>query len=441
MTDKKTIPSEQEIMEALKEIAGEPKEPEQEEEVHFDLNMHTARLLMREPFFAALSRRIDKTATDTLPTAAVRVNPDRGQFELLYNPKFMDSLKDEHKLGVLMHEFYHWIFEHVTKRKPVEGIARLDNIAMDLAINGLPEMQGKLPCEADPGPPTGSMGEPMKACLPGEGIFADLPACKSYEWYLEALKKMQEEAEEERQDGEGGGTGDPLDGMDSFDDHDQFGDVDGTTKEIAEERLKEALKKAAEEAEKSRNWGSVSSSMRKDIMDRIVTRVDWRKVLRYFVKTSQRSDKRSSPRRINKRYPKVHPGKRVRRHAKIAVSIDQSGSVDDGMLAAFFSELNKLAEIAEFTVIPFDTEVAEDKVYTWKKGQTRSTERVMCGGTCFDAPTKYVNERNFDGHIILTDLCAPKPVASKCQRMWMTTKTHAARPYFATNERIVAIDG
>ena len=83
----------------------------------------------------------------------------------------------------------------------------------------------------------------------------------------------------------------------------------------------------------------------------------------------------------------------------------------------------------------------EDKVYVWKKGQTRKTERVMCGGTCFSAPTKYVNKGNFDGHIILTDLCAPKPVPSACQRMWMTTKQYAARPYFQTNERIIAIDG
>jgi predicted metal-dependent peptidase len=180
--------------------------------------------------------------------------------------------------------------------------------------------------------------------------------------------------------------------------------------------------------------------MRQDILDRIQTKIDWRKVLRYFVKTSQRADKRSTPRRLNKRYPRIHPGKRVRRQASIAISIDQSGSVDDQMLAAFFSELNKLAEIAEFTVIPFDTVVAESKVYTWKKGQSKKTERVMRGGTCFNAPTKYVNERGFDGHIVLTDLCAPKPVASKCQRMWMTTATYAARPYFSTNERIIAID-
>ena len=110
------------------------------------------------------------------------------------------------------------------------------------------------------------------------------------------------------------------------------------------------------------------------------------------------------------------------------------------MLAAFFTELNTLAALAEFTVIPFDTEVAEDKVYTWKKGQTQTWERVMCGGTCFDAPTRYVNEHGFDGHIVLTDMMAPKPIKSDCQRMWMTTKAYADRPYFQTNERVIAID-
>ena len=191
---------------------------------------------------------------------------------------------------------------------------------------------------------------------------------------------------------------------------------------------------------KANNWGSVSSGMRKDIMDRLSTHVDWRKVMRYFVKTTQRSDRRSTPRRVNKRFPRIHPGKRVTRHARIAVSIDQSGSVDDRMLTAFFSELNKLAEFAEFTVVPFDTRVDENKVYVWKKGQNRKTERVLCGGTCFNAPTKFVNEGGFDGHIVLTDMMAPKPINSRCQRMWMTTKEHAARPYFQTNERVIAID-
>ena len=175
-------------------------------------------------------------------------------------------------------------------------------------------------------------------------------------------------------------------------------------------------------------------------MERLTTKVDWRKVLRYFIKTSQRANKRSTVRRLNKRYPRIHAGSKTNRVARIAISIDQSGSVSDRMLAAFYSELDKLAQLAEFTVVPFDTEVAEDKVYVWKKGSRKAWERVMCGGTCFNAPTRYVNEGNFDGHIVLTDLCAPKPIASSCQRMWMTTQQYASRPYFTTNERVIAID-
>ena len=175
-------------------------------------------------------------------------------------------------------------------------------------------------------------------------------------------------------------------------------------------------------------------------MARLATFVDWRSVLRYFVKTSQRAAKRSTVRKINKRFPYVHPGKKVKRQARIAISIDQSGSVSDGMLEAFFSELNKLAKHATFTVVPFDTRVEEALVYEWKKGENHKTERVMCGGTDFDAPTAYVNKNNFDGHIVLTDMMAPKPKASNCQRMWMTTRACAAHPYFKTNERVIAVD-
>ena len=54
------------------------------------------------------------------------------------------------------------------------------------------------------------------------------------------------------------------------------------------------------------------------------------------------------------------------------------------MLAAFFAELNNLAKLAEFTVVPFDTQVDASKVYVWKKGKSQAAERVMCGGTDFD---------------------------------------------------------
>ena len=93
--------------------------------------------------------------------------------------------------------------------------------------------------------------------------------------------------------------------------------------------LKDAMEKAAKDASSGQGWGSVSADVRKQIMDAITPKIDWRKVLRYFIKTSQRSNKRSTVRRLNRRFPYIHAGRKVTRQAKIAISIDQSGSVSD----------------------------------------------------------------------------------------------------------------
>lgn len=399
----------------------------------FNLNDHIFRLLQDEPFFASLSRNVDKTEDTSIPTAGVRINPETGFFELLYNPEFFSNLEtDNQRTGVLVHEFYHLVMEHIVGRLPDElagvfegkvdpekqGLFKLYNIAADLSIN----------CHI------GRSNLPETGCFPGYEPFEDLPAFETVEFYYERLKQK---AEQEKKDGT---YEDGLGSMDSLDDHSQWGgkSCDTATKDIARQRLTDAVKKAAEDASKS-SWGSVSSSMKKDIMERITPVLDWRKVLRYFVKCSQRAEKRSTVKRLNKRYPYVHPGRKVRRQANIAISIDQSGSVSDNMLATFYSELNKLAEIATFTVVPFDTEVAKDKVYQWRKGENRKHERVLYGGTCFDAPTIFVNEGDYDAHIVLTDMCAPKPKSSRCPRLWMTDADNARRPYFKTNERVIAI--
>ena len=40
-----------------------------------------------------------------------------------------------------------------------------------------------------------------------------------------------------------------------------------------------------------------------------------------------------------------------------------------------------------------------------------------------------VNQRNFDGHIIITDMMAPAPIRSNCQRMWITDSYGATCSY------------
>lgn len=398
-----------------------------DKEPKFDLNVHTFRLLQQEPFFAALSRRIHKYSTNAIPTAGVCINKKTAQFEMVYNPKFMGSLPDNQKLGVLMHEFYHIIFEHLTTRLPEGGMSKMWNVATDLAINS--HLMDKLP---------------EQGCFPSKvgTPFEKYPVGLSSEAYFKLLQDDEQFKPKKPQSGNGEGQGEGGDELGDYnmDSHDGWGEADAETKAMAKERLRDAVEKAAKEAASGKGWGTVSSSVRKQIMDMITPKVNWRKVLRYFVKTSQRSNKRSTVRKLNKRFPYIHAGKKITRQAKIAISIDQSGSVSDQMLASFFTELNTLSNLAEFTVIPFDTEVEESEVFLWKKGQKKTWERVLCGGTCFDAPTKYVNKQNFDGHIILTDMEAPKPIRSLCQRMWMTDANGKANPYFNTQERVIAIE-
>jgi predicted metal-dependent peptidase len=389
----------------------------------FDLKLHLHRLLSDEPFFSAISRRVNKSASRALPTAGVTVDKDTLQFKMLYNPDFFKDMEENKIKGVLMHEFYHLIFKHVTSRKPENVPHLVWNIAGDLAINSM----------------IGADNLPEGCCIPGGKQFEDYPLGKTAEFYLEMMK-------DDEQFGDGNGGFKDLDsesGSDfgNFDDHSGWDELTDDERQMVEERAKDIMEKAAKEANNSgRGWGSVSSGIKKEIMERLKTRVDWKKVLRAFVGAAQRADKSNTMRRINRRFPYIHAGRKVNRVANIAISIDQSGSVSDSELNAFFNELNKLSELATFTVIPFDTKVAEDKVYTWRKGEKRKWERVMYGGTCFNAPTDYVNKGNFDGHIVLTDLQAPKPKSSRCRRMWMASKSNVDHMPFKTQERVIAID-
>ena len=158
----------------------------------FNLNDHVYRLLQAEPFFAALSRRIDKRSSTAIPTAGVRVNED-GFFEMLYNPDFFAGLPDVQRTGVLVHEFYHLVFEHVTGRLPDElagamhnpnptkeqaGKFKLWNIAADLSINYH----------------IGAANLPESCCIPGGKMFEDMPGDMTAELYYDNLiQKVKEQ--------------------------------------------------------------------------------------------------------------------------------------------------------------------------------------------------------------------------------------------------------
>ena len=375
--------------------------------------------LLDEPFFAAIIMNLKKVMTRSIPTAGVTVKDN--SVVLYWNPEFVSKLSRKHFFGLMKHECYHLIYQHVVGRK--QDPHTLWNIATDLAINSLiredylPE-GGLVPGKAFKDVKNNSLS---KDAIDRHKRMSDfiqkLPRCKSSEWYMDVLKQDSDIAEDfENAFGSGEGAG--------FDVHlDPDGSMSESDMEIMKGKIKDIVKKSAEKANsRSNGWGSVSSQTRNEIMSALAEKINWKKTLQYFCGTKQKSSKSRTFRRINRKYPYIHPGNKVKRTSSLAIYIDQSGSVGDDGIAMFFGALEGLAKNVAFKVFHFDTSVDQKSEYSWRKGQKyRNPMRTLTGGTCFDCVEDHFRTRagEFDGYIVMTDGMAPKPKSCISKRCWV----------------------
>lgn len=472
-------------------------------DTEFNLDRHIISFLQDSPFFAELSRHVRKVPSNDLPTAGVAFDPEHDDLTLYWNPLFfgggkrplilanvktgevteeteeVPALSDREVRGVLLHEFYHLVFCHLTNRRPVDrSVAKLWNVATDLAINSiilgldtggsasstalgeLPEgclVPGRFPA------PVGSKLTPeQKAARPLGQLIEKFPPMKSSEWYFEQLR---EKAEEERakgcpqhgkgdkgkgkgeggEHGEGDGDGECTCGdgdLDSFDSHEGWDGVPEEMRELVASKVASIVEKAVRHADSQANgWGNMPAELRESIRRSVTSVVDWRAVLRQFVGSLERGGRTSSIKRINRRYPYVHPGTKRAYSAKLLIAIDMSGSVSNEMLVEFFGELAGLTKRASVTVLPFDCSVDERDAFEWKRGATVQPRRVRGGGTDFECVNRFANDpRNrgrWDGVLVLTDGEAPAPSASRIRRGWVLAR--GTKLTFNTTEMVVAL--
>jgi hypothetical protein len=107
--------SEEEKAKVVKALAEEKVDPYKPGE--FDpvwLNLY-----MNDPFLGGVSLQVTKVANFSQPTAyvAVRRNGKSHEVVMGFNPKFLRELPMNKKLGVLKHELYHLIFQHIFTRR------------------------------------------------------------------------------------------------------------------------------------------------------------------------------------------------------------------------------------------------------------------------------------------------------------------------------------
>lgn len=101
----------------------------------FSIDQHTIFFLMKNPFWAELSRRIVKIPTRKISTAGVSWHEKYDNLVLYYNPEFLAQLSDQHVISILIHEFMHIVYGHLNARRHKPH--KLWNIATDAAINSI----------------------------------------------------------------------------------------------------------------------------------------------------------------------------------------------------------------------------------------------------------------------------------------------------------------
>ena len=424
-------------------------------ETDYNLDRHLISFLQDAPFFAELSRYIRKVPTVDLPTAGVAFDPQYDDLTLYWNPEFFASLSEAEVRGVLVHEFYHLVFQHLSTRR--KSPPKMWNVATDLAINSiivsgeskqyaLPK--GGLIPGVFPSPPDGrEFTKEEKDAMPLGSLIESFPHAQASEWYFEKLKQKADEVRQQMQDScpvHGKGKGNPQPGgddpqnnqeksdggnkadkkkkgkgdtskhehgsghehggegqqctcgegwLDSMDDHSGWEQIPEEMREKVKGQIAAVVEKAVKVADAQANgWGSIPGRLREEIRKSVSRAVDWRAVLRNFVGSLERGNRTTTMKRINKRYPYIHPGSKRGYTAKLLIAVDQSGSVSNEMLSLFFGELAALTKRVSVTILPFDYTVAEKDMVEWKKGTNPDIKRVRGGGTDFEAPTRFAND-------------------------------------------------
>jgi predicted metal-dependent peptidase len=386
-----------------------------------DFDQVFANLWQQEPFLALISMEITKIIDTKCKTAYIGLRRSailRNKYDIVlgFNPEFITSLPDNQKIGVMIHEFYHFIFHHILSRSSsVKEDQKLFNWAADMAINSLicdnnhverlPDF-ALLPGRHPKDPET---GEP----LPGKyaEFMAKAPLKQSTDYYFDELKRIRDE-EQEKNGGKGASMDVILGNPGTLDDHDGWGEIPEEIAEQLRNRIGEIIDKSAKQAQRTNRWGSVPQEAM-DWINKLLSReVDWRSILRNFIGRARSVERNSTIKRINKKMPYIHPGVRRPLIANFVCFMDQSGSMLDEDIATLFGELQNLADLVTLDVYHFDTEIDEKSHMKWRKGDANpKLLRTRRGGTDFNAVANFVNRPEnrgkWSGCLILSDGYAP----------------------------------
>ncbi len=262
------------------------------------LSLLRTRLCTRTPFLGSLILFAETIYSDTIPTAATNGR------QILINPQFFERLPLNQQEAVLLHEVLHAALLHVPRG--IGRDAKRWNIAADIVVNGILTREG--------------------FALPGDSVRAQMLEQFSVEEVYDLLEKSPWDKKDL-----------PLGAPDLLS-QEGTGSLGQEQMRAVEAHWKNALEQASVMAE-TLLQGSLPASIQRELQTLKSGQLNWRHYLwRYLVRTP--IDFRDFDRRfIGKRmYLETLEGETVH----IAVAVDTSGSINNGQIQVFLSEVQSI---------------------------------------------------------------------------------------------------
>jgi predicted metal-dependent peptidase len=331
--------------------------------------------IMGSPKYTALAGVLmigEKTVND-IPTACTN-----GRDEM-YGREFVEGLTDAELRGLVLHENYHKLYQHMSTWKHLWEIdPHSANQAMDYVIN-------------------------IKIADDNTDGFAVIPKGG----LLDAKYRGMDTAQvfnliHQSDDGDGDGDGE-------MDEHDWKGaqDLSDEEKGALARDIDEAIRQGALAAGKMGGTGS------RDLEELLKPQVDWREVLREFISTTCAGNDYSTWARPNRRLMSqgvYMPSGISQRVGELVVAIDTSGSISNSTLTAFLSEVKSICDTLhpeQVRLLYWGHEVVGDESYKTDEldGLITSTKPRGGGGTDVNCVTQYMTAEGINPQacIVLTD--------------------------------------
>lgn len=313
-------------------------------------------------------------------------------YQIFINPEYVKSIGDDETLGVMMHEFYHIIYNHVERGKEYRHVVSgkddkgntvkcsLWNLCADVVVNDavMGRFGGKLP----------------KGCiLRGQGTFKDLPngirtTVTIYNWWLQNNPPISSEeiqqgasndaasnaAEGEQEKGKANGTSDKANG--------NLPDKDlARAKEAGKHTQDRELKDVNQSADVE-SWIDLLTAMRIEA-GRLAFRTN---------KRSYNRPARYEPRGL------IRPINQVwQNYPKVDVYVDVSGSMSDNPLTIMKGLKSILSSMRMYRprFFTFDTDIREVSI--------KEDKFDIGGGTDIHKVLNKITSDKADLAIVITD--------------------------------------